>query len=78
MAITDKNSGSAAGCCSVVGLVFLAGLFAKGTKDKPDTYSVRIDASGTSSDAILSKNRASIQEIVDAINHAIVNLNVAN
>lgn len=78
MATTSTDSGSAVGCCSVVGLVCLAGLFAKGTKDKPDTYSVRIDASGTSSDAILSKNRASIQEVVDAINQAIVNLNVAN
>jgi hypothetical protein len=38
---------------------------------------VRIDASGTSSDAIAGTNKAKMQEIVDAINQAIVNLNVA-
>jgi hypothetical protein len=71
---SDSGGNSGAGCCAAVGLICLAGLFAKG---KPTIYSVRIDASGTSSDAISSKNMAKMQEIVDAINQAIVNLNVA-
>ena len=74
MACTQADSGAAVGCCAAVGVACLAGLFAKG---KPAAYSVRIDASGTSSDAISSKNKAKMQEIVDAINQAIVNLNVA-
>jgi len=74
MAVSESGGQSGAGCCAAVGLVCLAGLFAKG---KPAAYSVRIDASGTSSDAISSKNMAKMQEIVDAINQAIVNLNVA-
>jgi hypothetical protein len=74
MACTQADSGAAVGCCAVVGLACLAGLFAKG---KAAAYSVRIDASGTSSDAIASEDKAKMQEIVDAINRAIVNLNVA-
>jgi hypothetical protein len=74
MACSEGDNAGAAGCCGAVGLACLAGLFAKG---KPAAYSVRIDASGTSSDAISSKNKAKMQEIVDAINQAIVNLNVA-
>jgi len=74
MACSGGDNGGAVGCCAVLGLACLAGLFAK--RD-PTIYSVRIDASGTSSDAIAGTNKAKMQEIVDAINQAIVNLNVA-
>ena len=39
-------------------------------------WSVRLQASGTSSDVIYSLNEQTIREVVTALNEAIMNLNV--
>ncbi len=76
-ALTDNNGG-AAGCCGLVGLgaIIAARKTPPPPQKPPSLWSVRIQASGTSNDVIQSTNKEKIEEIVKALNEAIINLNM--
>jgi len=67
-------------CCFLPGTMVLGSAFQKKKPPSPPAklepwWSVRIDASGTSTDVIQSLNEAEIRKVVEALNDAIIKSN---
>jgi hypothetical protein len=81
MAITPDAQGGHSGapvsvCCFAPAAFFVWSAFKKTDRPAPlqPHWAVRIQASGTANDVVASFNKADIEEIVAALNQAIVNL----
>jgi len=75
---SDEKKGAFVSCLGLMALVFFAAM--NPSTKQPERgkifWAVRIQASGTPNDVLTSYDKAKVEEVVDALNDAIVNLNM--